>query len=110
MKKLLKSLRLRLQDSMRVLFCGRYSMFYRLIQTSTDKTMLFGAAFFAVKRYLHLICADDASAEARFDMLTAVLDVNNSVILLTKEHARCLVSYDCKTQADFDELLNQEVL
>lgn len=114
MKKLLKSLRTRLHDAMRVLFCGRYFLFSRLIKTSTDKLMLSSVALLAAKRYFHLMCAigwaDDTSVKARFDMLITVLDTDNSVVLVYKEHGRCLVSYDCKTQADFDELLNQEVL
>lgn len=110
MKKFLKSLRSRLSDAMSILFCGRYFLLRMKNRHATEKTVLFGAAFRASRRYLSLVCDDSAAAEARLDMLTAVLDADASVVLFYKENGQCLVSYDCLSQSDLDELLNQEVL
>lgn len=110
MKKLLKSLRSRLCDSMKVLLSDRYFLYCTPGRHPSDKGLFFEAAFVALKRYLPLVCEETDSAEARLDMLTAVLTADNSVVLIAKEHGQCLASYDCQSQADFDELLNQEVL
>lgn len=70
-------------------------------------------ALSAAEDYLRLRYADSAEHQeefsSRLQMLRAVLDTDNSVILQFKQpDGECLASYDCQSEEDFQELRNQE--
>lgn len=47
---------------------------------------------------------------SRFGMLDDLLDDTNSIMMLTKEaDGRLTYCYDCKTEEDFNDLINMEV-
>lgn len=52
----------------------------------------------------------DVNARSRTDMLLDLFSYDNSIIMLTKDaDGRLTYCYDCKTEEDFDDLINMEV-
>lgn len=53
---------------------------------------------------------DEVNVPSRTDMLLDLLSSNNSIMMLTKDADGTLTyCYDCKTEEDFDDLINMEV-
>lgn len=54
--------------------------------------------------------SNSVSIYPRIDMLQDLLSSGNSIMMLTKEaDGRLTYCYDCKTEEDFDDLINMEV-
>lgn len=54
--------------------------------------------------------SDNADFNSRVSMLDDLLDDTNSIMMLTKDADGTLTyCYDCKTEEDFDDLINMEV-
>ena len=53
---------------------------------------------------------DNVNCFSRADMLLDLLDDTNSIMMLTKDaDGRLTYCYDCKSEEDFDDLINMEV-
>lgn len=53
---------------------------------------------------------NSVSIYPRIDMLQDLLSSGNSIMMLTKDaYGRLTYCYDCKTEEDFDDLINMEV-
>lgn len=53
---------------------------------------------------------NSVSIYPRIDMLQDLLSSGNSIMMLTKDaDGRLTYCYDCKTEEDFDDLINMEV-
>lgn len=54
--------------------------------------------------------SDNADFNSRVSMLDDLLDDTNSIMLLTKDaDGKLTYCYDCKTEEDFNDLINMEV-
>ena len=54
--------------------------------------------------------SNNVDFNSRFGMLDDLLDDTNSIMMLTKEaDGRLTYCYDCKSEGDFDDLINMEV-
>lgn len=52
----------------------------------------------------------DVNARSRTDMLLDLFSYDNSIMLLTKDaDGRLTYCYDCKSEEDFNDLINMEV-
>lgn len=53
---------------------------------------------------------DDVNIFPRADMLLDLFSSNNSIMMLTKDaDGKLTYCYDCKSEEDFDDLINMEV-
>lgn len=118
--KWLRDFRQRICDALKLLSCGRYSLYVFYVDKTDDSVNLAVARHAAEKYIISRVertgekdgisyYGYEDSIVARRQMIEAVLDIDNSVILQTRKYGGCYVAYDCQSQSEFDELLNQEI-
>lgn len=83
-----------------------YSVYRNVAEDAAEK-FLYKAL--AKGKFPDYYCGGQECIIARRQIIEAALNPDISVILLIKECGQCYTIYDCQSQADFDELLNQEI-
>lgn len=107
MKKTIKNFIERLRDAWAVV------RGYRCVLISYDKDIsveeiLRSTSVFVGVRWFN--DSGDVNARSRTDMLLDLFSYDNSIMLLTKDaDGRLTYCYDCKTEEDFNDLINMEV-
>lgn len=108
MKKTIKTFVGRLRDVWSIIR-GYNSVVYILFNKDVSKAdALFTATFLTGIQWLK--SKDDVNVPSRTDMLLDLLSSNNSIMMFTKDSDGTLTyCYDCKSEGDFDDLINMEV-
>ena len=75
---------------------------------SDDRVYLL-AAMDAADEYLKLKTDNKESLVARWNIIRHALITEESILAQYKERDNCCVSYDCNSEEDLDEFLNQEI-
>lgn len=107
MKKTIKTFVGRLRDAWAIIR-GRQGV-HILFDEDTSKQKVFRTTSFILgARWLGN--NDNVNYFSRVDMLSDLLNDTNSIMMLTKDaDGRLTYCYDCKTEEDFDDLINMEV-
>lgn len=107
MKKTIKTFVGRLRDVWAIIR-GRHYVFIRYDKNTSGQEFL--TATSVVLGVCWLRINDNVNYLSRVDMLFDLLNDTNSIMMLTKEaDGRLTYCYDCKTEEDFDDLINMEV-
>lgn len=107
MKKTIKTFVGRLRDVWTIIR-GRNYVLIRHDENTSEQEALHTAIFILGARWLKN--NDNVNFFCRVDMLLDLLNDTNSIMMLTKEaDGRLTYCYDCKTEEDFDDLINMEV-
>lgn len=107
MKKTIKTFVGRLRDVWAIIRGCHY--FFIRYDESTGKQEGFRTTTFILGAHW-LRINDNVNYFSRADMLLDLLNDTNSIMMLTKEaDGRLTYCYDCKTEEDFDDLINMEV-
>lgn len=107
MKKTIKEFINRLRDAWSIIRGYNY-VFIRHDENTSKQEGFRTTSFILGARWLKN--NDNVNYFSREDMLLALLNDTNSIMLLTKDADGTLTyCYDCKTEEDFDDLINMEV-
>lgn len=74
-----------------------------------DDYVFLKAAMDAAEKYLKIKTDSQASLVARRNIIRQALVTEGSILAQYKECNECCVSYDCNSDEDLDEFLNQEI-
>lgn len=75
----------------------------------SDEHVFLTAAMDAAEEYLNIKTDDPASLVARRNIIRHALITEGSILAQYKEDDNCCVSYDCNSEEDLKELLNQKI-
>ena len=107
MKKTINNFIDRLRDAWSIIRVHNY-VFVRYDENTSEQEVLRTTSVLLGLRWLKN--NDNVNFFSRFDMLFDLLNDTNSIMMLTKEaDGRLTYCYDCKTEEDFDDLINMEV-
>lgn len=107
MKKTIKTFVGRLRDVWSIIR-GHSCVFIRYNENTSEQEVLRTTSFILGARWLKN--NDNVNYFSRLDMLLDLLDDKDSVMLLTKDaDGRLTYCYDCKSEEDFNDLINMEV-
>lgn len=107
MKKTIKTFVGRLHDVWAIIR-GRNYIFIRHDENTSEQEGSRTTSFILGAHWLRI--NDNVNYFSRADMLLDLLNDTNSIMMLTKEaDGRLTYCYDCKTEEDFDDLINMEV-
>lgn len=107
MKKTIKEFINRLRDAWAIIR-GRNYVFIRHDESTSEQEVFRTTSFILGAHWLRI--NDNVNYFSRADMLLDLLNDTNSIMMLTKEaDGRLTYCYDCKTEEDFDDLINMEV-
>lgn len=107
MKKTIKRFIDRLRDAWSIIRGHNY-VFIRYDENTSEQEALHTAIFILGARWLKN--NDNVNCFSRVDMLLDLLDDTNSIKMLTKDaDGKLTYCYDCKTEEDFNDLINMEV-
>lgn len=107
MKKTIKTFVGRLRDVWAIIR-GRNYVFIHHDENTSEQEGSRTTSFILGAHWLRI--NDHVNYFSRADMLLDLLDDTNSVMLLTKDaDGRLTYCYDCKSEEDFDDLINMEV-
>lgn len=107
MKKKIKTFVNRLRDAWSIIR-GHSCVFIRYEKDTSEQEIFRTTSVFLGARWLRN--NDNVNYFSRVDMLLDLLNDTNSIMMLTKDaDGRLAYCYDCKTEEDFDDLINMEV-
>ena len=107
MKKTIKTFVSRLRDAWSIIR-GHCCVFIRYDENTSEQEIFRTTSVFLGARWLRN--NDNVNFLSRVDMLLDLLNDTNSIMMLTKDaDGRLTYCYDCKTEEDFDDLINMEV-
>lgn len=107
MKKKIKTFVSRLRDAWSIIR-GHIYVFIRYEDDTSEQEVLRTTTALLGVRWLKN--NDNVNYSSRVNMLFDLLDDTNSIMMLTKDADDTLTyCYDCKTEEDFDDLINMEV-
>ena len=107
MKKTIKTFVSRLRDAWSIIR-GRCCVFIRYEENTSEQEVFRTTSVFLGARWLRN--NDNVDCSSRLDMLIDLLNDTNSIMMLTKDADGTLTyCYDCKSEEDFDDLINMEV-
>ena len=107
MKKTIKTFVSRLRDAWSIIR-GRNCVFILYDEDTSEQEIFRTTGFLLGARWLRN--NDNVNYFSRVDMLLDLLNDTNSIMVLTKDADGTLnYCYDCKTEEDFDDLINMEV-
>ena len=107
MKKTIKTFVGRLREAWAIIR-GRQGVHIFFDEDTSKQEALHTAIFILGARWLKN--NDNVNCFSRVDMLLDLLNDTNSIMMLTKDaYGRLTYCYDCKTEEDFDDLINMEV-
>lgn len=107
MKKTIKTFVGRLRDVWAIIR-GRNYVFIRHDENTSEQEGVRTTSFILGAHWLRI--NDNVNYFSRADMLLDLLNDTNSIMMLTKDADGTLTyCYDCKTEEDFDDLINMEV-
>lgn len=78
-------------------------------QDTPEYHVYYAATMDAAWEYLSMMTDNYESFDARLDIVKRALEVNSSILTQYKKGNDCYVSYDCNSEEDLDEFLNQEI-
>jgi hypothetical protein len=103
MKKTIKTFVGRLRDAWAIIR-GRDYVFIRYDEDTSEQEgfLILGAHWLRINDHVNYF--------SRADMLLDLLNDTNSIMMLTKDaDGKLTYCYDCKTEEDFNDLINMEV-
>ena len=107
MKKTIKEFINRLRDAWAIIR-GCNSVFILYDENTSEQEVSRTTSFIFGARWLGN--NDNVNYFSRVDMLLDLLNDTNSIMMLTKDaDGRLTYCYDCKSEEDFDDLINMEV-
>ena len=107
MKKTIKRFIERLRDAWSIIR-GHYCVFIRYEKGTSEQEIFRTTSVFLGARWLRN--NDNVNRFSRVDMLFDLLNDTNSIMMLTKDADGTLTyCYDCKSEEDFNDLINMEV-
>lgn len=107
MKKTIKTFVGRLREAWAVIR-GRQGVLIFFDEDTSKQEVFRTTSFILGAHWLRI--NDNVNYFSRADMLLDLLNDTNSIMMLTKEaDGRLTYCYDCKTEEDFDDLINMEV-
>ena len=107
MKKTIKEFIDRLRDAWSIIR-GHCCVFIRYEKDTSEQKILRTTSFILGARWLKN--NDNVNCSSRVDMLFDLLNDTNSIMMLTKDADGTLsYCYDCKSEEDFNDLINMEV-
>ena len=107
MKKTIKEFINRLRDAWSIIR-GRNCVFILYDENTSEQEVLRTTSFILGARWLKN--NDNVNCSSRVDMLFDLLNDTNSIMMLTKDADGTLsYCYDCKSEEDFNDLINMEV-
>ena len=107
MKKTIKEFINRLRDAWPIIR-GHCCVFIRYEKDTSEQEIFRTTSVFLGARWLRN--NDNVNYFSRADMLLDLLNDTNSIMLLTKDADGTLTyCYDCKSEEDFNDLINMEV-
>lgn len=107
MKKTIKDFINRLRDAWSIIR-GHCCVFIRYEEDTSEQEIFRTTSFILGARWLKN--NDNVNSLSRADMLLDLLNDRNSIMILTKDADGTLTyCYDCKSEEDFDDLINMEV-
>lgn len=107
MKKTIKTFVGRLRDVWTIIR-GRNYVLIRHDENTSEQEGFRATSFILGAHWLRI--NDNVNYFSRADMLLDLLNDTNSIMMLTKDaYGRLTYCYDCKTEEDFDDLINMEV-
>ena len=107
MKKTIKEFINRLRDVWAIIR-GRNYVLIRYDENTSEQEDSRTTSFILGAHWLRI--NDNVNYFSRADMLLDLLNDTNSIMMLTKDADGTLTyCYDCKTEEDFDDLINMEV-
>lgn len=107
MKKTIKTFVGRLRDVWAIIR-GRNYIFIRHDENTSEQEGSRTTSFILGAHWLRI--NDHVNYFSRADMLLDLLNDTNSIMMLTKDaDGRLTYCYDCKSEEDFDDLINMEV-
>ena len=107
MKKTIKEFIDRLRDAWAIIR-GRNYFFVRYDENTSEQEVSRTTSFIFGARWLKN--NDNVNYFSRVDMLLDLLNDTNSIMMLTKDADGTLsYCYDCKSEEDFNDLINMEV-
>lgn len=94
----------------RQIISGRkyYLMVFEHKDTPDDHVYC-ASAMDAAWEYLSMMTDNYESFYARLDIIKRALDVDNSILAQYKKGDNCYVSYDCNSEEELQEFLNQDI-
>ena len=107
MKKTIKTFVSRLRDAWSII-TGHCCVFIRYEEDTSEQEVFRTTSFLLGGRWLGN--NDNVHYFSRVDMLLDLLNDTNSIMMLTKDADGTLsYCYDCKSEEDFNDLINMEV-
>ena len=107
MKKTINTFVSRLRDAWSIIRGHNY-VFIRYEENTSEQEVSRTISFILGARWLRI--NDNVNYSSRADMLLDLLNDTNSIMMLTKDADGTLTyCYDCKTEEDFNDLINMEV-
>lgn len=107
MKKTIMTFVCRLREAWAIIR-GRQGVHIFFDEDTSKQEVFCTTGFLLGARYLGI--NDNVNYLSRVDMLLDLLNDTNSIMMLTKEADGTLTyCYDCKTEEDFNDLINMEV-
>ena len=107
MKKTIKTFVGRLRDAWSIIR-GHCCVFIRYEKDTSEQEISRTTSFLLGARWLKN--NDNVNCFSRVDMLFDLLNDTNSIMMLTKDADGTLAyCYDCKSEEDFNDLINMEV-
>ena len=107
MKKTIKTFVSRLRDAWAIIR-GHCCVFIRYEKETSEQEIFRTTSVFLGARWLGN--NDNVNYFSRVDMLLDLLNDTNSIMMLTKDADGTLTyCYDCKSEEDFNDLINMEV-
>lgn len=107
MKKTIKTFVSRLRDAWSIIR-GHCCVFILYEEDTSEQEIFRTTSVFLGARWLRI--NDNVNYFSRADMLLDLLNDTNSIMMLTKDaDGRLTYCYDCKSEEDFDDLINMEV-
>ena len=107
MKKTIKTFVSRLRDAWSIIR-GHCCVFIRYEKDTSEQEVSRTTSFIFGARWLKN--NDNVNCFSRVDMLFDLLNDTNSIMMLTKDTDGTLAyCYDCKSEEDFNDLINMEV-
>lgn len=107
MKKTIKTFVSRLRDAWSIIR-GHCCIFILYEEDTSEQEIFRTTSFILGARWLRN--NDNVNYFSRADMLLDLLNDTNSIMMLTKDaDGRLTYCYDCKSEEDFDDLINMEV-
>lgn len=107
MKKTIKEFINRLREAWAIIRGCNY-LFVRYDENTNEQEGFRTTSFITGAQWLRI--NDNVNYSSRADMLLDLLNDTNSIMMLTKDADGTLTyCYDCKSEEDFDDLINMEV-